>query len=380
MNDSITNSQYYSNDISIKRNKIEKYSNRISKVLVIGKYFCMLFAIVYAVFSIGILIESIRINVDSDFLVKLTKIVMPMVGSDWSHNATEYIVVMYGFSAVLLSVISLQISYLHNTIKDWGNGVSPFNTKHIRGMRHSAIFTSLALFMFQPLYVLYGVFIFVFTYLMEYGSVLEINAVNTIKSHEQMILSLSEVIEAKSGQTGLHVKRVSEYARILAEGAGLPTEVVEEIRVASMLHDVGKLLVPSEILEKPGKLTDQEFEQIKNHTRYGYDLLEKTSGSVLNKAKTIASEHHEKWDGTGYSNKKGNEISFEARIVAVADVYDALVSKRSYKDAWSSEDARNEIDKSSGSHFDPEVVKIFDKQYSKILEITKRYGDVEKFA
>ncbi len=366
---------YNRSEITIKREKIERYSGRIAAILAVTMYLFMLFAVVYAVLSIGILFDIFEVTDNRVMLDLLVDVVMPTIGTNWSHNNTEYTVIMYGISAVLLSVISLQISYMYNTIRGWGKGNSPFEAKNTRGLRRSALITSSVMLVFQPLYLIFGIFIVIFTLLMEYGGVLEENAKNTIRSHEQMILSLSEVIEAKSGQTGLHVKRVSEYSRILAEGCGLPTDEVEEIRVASMLHDIGKLLISSEILEKPGKLTAEEFDEIKKHTRYGYNLLENTSGSLLTKAKTIADEHHEKWDGTGYSKKIGKEISLEARIVAVADVFDALVSKRSYKDAWSTDDAKKEINSSAGTHFDPEIVKAFDRQYVKMLEVNTKYRD-----
>ncbi len=314
---------------------------------------------------------------DSEIVVlgSFIDIVVPLIDfSEWVGN-TDYHVILYGISCVVMIVLTLEVSYLHKTVRSWGEGESPFSTKYVKGMRYLAIFSMLVMFFFQPLFLLFGVVLYVFTFLMEYGDVLEENANNTIKSHEQMILSLAEVIEVKSGQTGLHVKRVSEYSRVLAKGYGLGSEAVEEIRIASMLHDIGKLLIPVEILEKPGKLTNEEFDIIKKHTKYGSDLLEKTKGSVLEKAKLIANEHHEKWDGTGYNKKRGTEISIVARIVAVADVYDALVSKRSYKDSWSEKDAALEIYRSSGTHFDPSVVKVFKMQYDQILEIKNKYLD-----
>ncbi len=362
--------------IIVTRDMIVKYSSRISKVLGLFRFITANLAVVYFIFTIGVLLGYFQEISDRAILTRVTNVLLPTLQYETSRAEGIYMSITYGFATILMTVVSLQVSYIYKTIKSWGTGDSPFATKHIKGLRLSTIVTTLIMFSFQPFYLLFGLLIFVFTYLMEYGNVLEQNAQNTINSHEQMILSLSEVIESKSGQTGSHVKRVSEYSKIIAEGYGLPRTEVEEIRIASMLHDIGKLLIPLEILEKPGKLTEKEFEEIKNHTKYGSDLLQNTSGSVLNKAKLIANEHHEKWNGTGYSKRKGDEISLEARIVAVADVYDALVSKRSYKEAWSAEAAKEEIEKSSGSHFDPTIVKIFNEQYSKISEVITKYADI----
>ena len=197
------------------------------------------------------------------------------------------------------------------------------------------------------------------------------------KTQEEIILSLSEITEAKSGQTGKHVKRVSEYTRVLAGALNFSNEDIEKMRVASMMHDIGKLMIPSEILDKKGRLTNEEFDVIKTHAALGEEILHNTNGPIMDCAKIIALDHHEKWDGRGYNGKKGSEISIEGRIVAVADVYDALVSKRSYKDAWDEKAARQEIVVQSGKQFDPEVVDAFIKHYDEILGVWKKYKDIK---
>ncbi len=362
-------------EIYAKQEKIKKHSQRISNILLVIKYFCRLVTIYLAIVSIGILVGLMDVTYSGVVINSVVEVIMPIIDFSFFVDGPEVLLATYVASSVLMFIVSIQISNLQKIVKEWANGDSPFNSKYVGDLRHISLAMSILMMFFQPLLVLFGVVLFVFTYLMEYGSVLEKNAQNTIKSHEQMIMSLAEIIEAKSGQTGLHVKRVSEYSKVLAEGLDMSTIAVDEIRVAAMLHDIGKLLIPSEILEKPGKLTDEEFLEIKKHTKYGYDLLENTTGTVLHKAKNIAYEHHEKWDGNGYSHIVGDEISLEARIVAVADVFDALVSTRSYKKPWSDEDAKQEIEKSSGTHFDPEIVKVFIEQYDKILEIKNKYSD-----
>ncbi len=194
---------------------------------------------------------------------------------------------------------------------------------------------------------------------------------------EKTIQSLAEIVEAKSEFTGLHVKRVSEYTRILAEAMGYSQEDVNIIRIASMMHDIGKINIPAEILEKPGRLTDEEFAIIKTHTTEGERLLHNAPGKIMETAKVIALQHHEKWNGTGYIGMKEEEILLESRIVALADVYDALVSKRPYKPPFSDEEAKNIIVKDSGTHFDPAVVDAFIRHFDKFLEIHANYPDEE---
>ncbi len=366
---------YQASQMNEKKRKIMKHSRRISVIIGIGKYLAIFCTIIFATISTSIITGVISLDHEIDFFSALIDIIMPLNRLIDFFDEENALILTYGIASFLALVITIQLAYLQRTIHQWSKGSSPFQDKYIIGMRKLAIAGAITMTIFQPLFIIFGMVLFVFTYLMAYGNVLERSADERIKSHEQMVLSLAEIIESKSGQTGLHVKRVSEYSRVIAEGFGLPEEVVDEIRIASMLHDIGKLLIPIDILEKPGKLTDEEFEEIKKHTKYGYELLANTRGPVLKKAVAIASEHHEKWDGTGYNGKQGIQISVAARIVAVADVYDALVSKRSYKEPWTPDEARLEIERCSGSHFDPEVVEVFCKQYVKICEIMIKYKD-----
>lgn len=200
----------------------------------------------------------------------------------------------------------------------------------------------------------------------------------SLATQEQVTLAFAEITEAKSGQTGQHVKRVSEYARILAAGMGLEPAEVENIRIASMMHDIGKLLIPPEILEKMGKLTDEEYEIIKTHVTIGENLLHNAPGEIMAVARVIAQQHHERWNGKGYLGMKGEEIALGARITAVADVYDALTSNRSYKKAWYSDKAYEMIVNERGEQFDPAVVDVFAEHFDEIKAVQEKYADKTK--
>ena len=213
-------------------------------------------------------------------------------------------------------------------------------------------------------------------YIFEYGTYLQERADQNSRIQEEMILSFAEITENKSEQTGKHVRRVAEYTRILAEEMGMEKDEANQLRLASTMHDVGKLLVPAEILEKPARLSDEEFAEIKKHPGYGGKLLDDVEGDVMHMARTVALEHHERPDGKGYPEGKiGDSISLEGRIVAVADVYDALTSRRSYKQAWDEKDAFAEIVKGKGTQFDAEVVEAFERAYPKINQVRQELQD-----
>lgn len=195
------------------------------------------------------------------------------------------------------------------------------------------------------------------------------------EDQENLILSLSQIIENKSENTGQHVRRVSEYTAVLCNSLGYNEEESWKISLAAMMHDVGKIMIPLEILEKPGRLTDEEFEVVKNHTKFGKKMLEGSPGELFSISTEIAYQHHERWDGKGYIGLEDETISRYARCVALADVFDALVSRRAYKEPWAPEKAYDEIVSQSGKHFDPEVVEAFKQNFDKFLEIMKRYPD-----
>ncbi len=195
-------------------------------------------------------------------------------------------------------------------------------------------------------------------------------------SQLEIVQRLGLASEFRDNETGQHIIRMSYYSKLLAEQHGLPGEECELILNASPMHDIGKLGIPDSILLKPGKLTDDEFKVMKTHTTIGAQLLENGKSDVMEAARNIALNHHEKWDGTGYPNNlAGEAIPIYGRIVAIADVFDALTSDRPYKTAWSVEHAVAEIQHMSGKHFDPALVSDFSKIIPDVLEIKNKYAD-----
>ena len=203
-------------------------------------------------------------------------------------------------------------------------------------------------------------------------NLLELNK-ELFKNQEQIILTLAKTTEGKSEDTGLHIKRVSEYCKAIALENGYSEQEAEKIRMASILHDVGKIAIPDDILNKPAKLTPEEFDIVKTHVIKGEEMIHELEGDIMDIAKNIALEHHEKWDGTGYLGLKGEEITKEARIAAVADVFDAISSKRCYKDDWGTDKAKEIIIEGKGKHFDPKIVNNFLNCYDKIIQINNSF-------
>ncbi len=192
-------------------------------------------------------------------------------------------------------------------------------------------------------------------------------------AQQEIIDTLMEIVESVSDETGRHVKRVAEISRLLAhESPALSIEDEELIYLASPMHDIGKLFIPHEILHKPGKLTQTEFEIMKTHTTKAHRVLKVSNRKMLNAADIIATQHHEKWDGSGYPyGLKGEEIHIYGRIVAIADVLDALTHKRSYKDAWNIDEAFDYIKERKGTQFDPKLVDILLHNREKVESILK---------
>ncbi|EWH12232.1 response regulator [Catenovulum agarivorans DS-2] len=195
-------------------------------------------------------------------------------------------------------------------------------------------------------------------------------------TQREIVMRLSESVECRSEETGNHVKRVAAYCRLFAEHLGLPEEETDNLVLASPLHDVGKIGIPDRILNKQGPLTPDEMTIMRKHSSMGYHILAGSERPIIKAGALIARDHHERWDGTGYpEGKKGKEIHLYGRIVSIADVYDALRSKRCYKEAWSPEQTMAEIKSQSGKHFDPELVDIFIDKYQLFEEVLQQYPD-----
>jgi len=195
------------------------------------------------------------------------------------------------------------------------------------------------------------------------------------ESQEKLILKLSTAAEFKDNETSEHTKRVGLYARLIAQHCGMSDEEVELMHITSPMHDAGKIGIADNILLKPGKLSDTEFETMKKHTLIGYDILN-DENEMLATAGIIAKQHHEKYDGSGYpQGLKADEINIFARITAIADVFDALTSERPYKKAWSYEDAMQYLKDQSSKHFDPKFIEIFLNEEKSVREIYTTYKD-----
>lgn len=209
--------------------------------------------------------------------------------------------------------------------------------------------------------------------------------IHLFSAKKATILGLAKLAEHKDTDTGQHILRLKRYSGIIAyylfrnhnNDGYITREYIEDIKVSSVLHDIGKVGIEDSILQKPGKLTDKEFDKMKTHTTLGGDVISEIEKNIEGRSiysigKEIAYYHHEKWDGSGYPNGlKGEKIPLSARIVSIVDVYDALTTKRPYKEAMSHDDAINLITESSGTHFDPLMVEALlmnENEFKKILQ------------
>lgn len=195
-------------------------------------------------------------------------------------------------------------------------------------------------------------------------------------TQRDIVYMLGESIETRSKETGQHVRRVAEYSRLIALGLGLGEAEAEILHIAAPLHDFGKIGIPDHILHKPGKLDEAEWEVMKTHAQIGCDMLGKSKRDILQAAAILAGHHHEKWDGSGYPHGlKEEEIHIFGRIGTVADVFDALGSKRSYKEPWPIEEIIAFLTDQRGSHFDPAIVDWVLNNMDKMLLVKKSFPD-----
>ncbi len=195
-------------------------------------------------------------------------------------------------------------------------------------------------------------------------------------TQKEVVFTMGAIGESRSKETGNHVKRVAEYSRLLALYYGLDEEEAELIKQASPMHDIGKVAIPDAILNKPGRFNDEEFEYMKKHAELGYEMLKHSNRRLLKAAATVAYEHHEKWDGSGYPRGlKDEEIHIYGRITAIADVFDALGSDRCYKKAWEDEKIFKLFKEERAKHFDPKLVDVFFEHLDEFLAVRDAYKD-----
>lgn len=196
------------------------------------------------------------------------------------------------------------------------------------------------------------------------------------ETQREVVFTMGAIGESRSKETGNHVKRVAEYSYLFAKYYGLPEKECTMLKQASPMHDIGKVAIPDAILNKPGRLTPEEFEKMKEHAQLGYEMLKHSNRYLLKIASIVAYEHHEKWNGKGYpQGTKEEDIHIYGRITAVADVFDALGSARVYKPAWSDEKIFNLLKEERGEHFDPKLIDIFFEHLDEFLAIRDQLKD-----
>lgn len=198
-------------------------------------------------------------------------------------------------------------------------------------------------------------------------------------SRLEIIRRLGRAAEYKDNETGLHIMRMSHYSRLIAESViGESNEWTQLIFQAVPMHDIGKIGIPDSVLLKPGKLDNDEWELMQKHSQFGSDIIGEHDSELLQMAREVALSHHERWDGTGYPHAlEGDAIPLSARVAAIADVFDALTSRRPYKEAWSIDKAIDFIKDNAGKHFDPNLVIHFELVLSKIVKIKEEFEETD---
>ncbi|MEW5734586.1 MAG: DUF3369 domain-containing protein [Thermodesulfobacteriota bacterium] len=199
-----------------------------------------------------------------------------------------------------------------------------------------------------------------------------------VDTQKEMIMTLGEVLESRSREAGNHVRRVAEFSYLLALKAGLPESQAELLRLASPMHDLGKVGVPDSILLKPGNLSREEYEVVKAHTNIGHQILKKSNRDISRAASIVAQQHHERWDGKGYpQGLAGEQIHIFGRITGIADVFDALCHRRIYKEPWRMDKVVERIREERGKYFDPRLTDIFLANLDDFLRINDAYPDAD---
>lgn len=316
---------------------------------------------------------------------------------EWRYVVAAVLTIQVGVLYTFLSVhsvltflfpVTLMTIYGDNKLK-WCTIVGTFfsmSFSHILSVDYSLVFDDpyvghlkeTLIFALTPRLLIFSGYVALLNYISDrnqsiLNQVLEY-AKNLYRTQAELVEQFAIISESKSGQTGQHIRRVGKYMEVFADELGIVDDR-DNLVLASMMHDVGKLWIPGEIIEKPAKLTKDEFAVIKKHTKYGFSLLEKNPGRIMELARTIALEHHERYDGGGYDGKKGEEIDYYSRIMSIVDVFDAMLSVRSYKPAYPPELVYEEIVKEAGGQFDPELVEVFKRCYPRLKEIAAENPD-----
>ncbi len=205
-------------------------------------------------------------------------------------------------------------------------------------------------------------------------------ATQAVRDRElETLIRLAKAVEYRDEGTGNHVLRIAEYSRLVAEALGQNAEFCDDIEHAAPMHDIGKVGIPDRILLKPGRLTEQEFEIMRQHSRIGYEILKGSPSRYLRLGASIARYHHERFDGSGYpEGVHGEAIPIEARIVALVDVFDALTTERPYKNAWTIGKTLDFLTECSGSHFDPACVRAFFERLDEVRLVRRRLRDAPR--
>lgn len=202
-------------------------------------------------------------------------------------------------------------------------------------------------------------------------------ATKEIRETQMVVIErLGRAAEYRDNETGKHVIRMSLYSRILALALGMTHEDANTLQLAAPMHDIGKIKIPDSILKRSGALNVEEMDLMRNHTRFGAEIIGLHHCELLKMARTVALSHHEKWDGTGYPDGlAGEDIPLVSRIVAIADVFDALTSKRPYKEPWPVEKAIHYIESRAGTHFDPNITPLLREKLDDIMDVYNRYAE-----
>jgi len=357
--------------------KIRKFSGIIKGILIFLQVLAILGLVLGCILLFIPIFQPDKIDPLESNYGESSFFIVTLLGAIFEEMPARYRMMIAGFAfSIAMVVVLYYIGKTKKVVSDVIQSETPFNRKVTDQIGRLSKSVLVLIIYSIPFAVMAFLLLRLLYYIFDYATYLQARADETSRIQEEMILSFAEITENKSEQTGKHVRRVAEYSRIIAREMGMDKTEANRIRLASTMHDIGKLLIPAEILEKPARLTDEEFAEIKKHPGFGGDMLKNVEGDVMQMARTVALEHHERPDGRGYpEGKKSDEISLEGRIVAVADVYDALTSKRSYKEAWDESRAYEEIMKGKGTQFDPEVVDAFARAHDKINEVRLQLQD-----